>query len=53
MSDLGKTFSEICLSWLCCAQPLLALFLGILIGRYGGIISALGYAKRALTAPRG
>jgi hypothetical protein len=44
-----EIFSQMCLSWLCCLQPLACLALGVVIGRYGGLRSAAGYLWRGIT----
>jgi hypothetical protein len=46
--DWGQVISTVCISWLCCLQPMGLLLLGITIGKYGGLLSALGYFVRAI-----
>ena len=44
-----EIFAQICMGWLCCLQPMAALSVGIFVGRYGGLRSALGYLYRSIT----
>lgn len=43
---------NLCMAWLCCLQPIFCLGAGLLIGRYGGVRSAIAHLLDRVGVPR-